>query len=188
VLAAIAHATAQQAVHQALGQQAHHTRVAVEGAAADHAAGAEVQVQHRREAQVHAAGAQLGGQHMAGGRGGIGGGERVLHPLFTQHPHRRQVGETVGAEALHAATFVVHADQQVGPQLLGRRGEFGQLAAAFEIAREQDQPASERVAQAPGIGLGQRGAGDVEHHGGVQGHGVGSRWGAWVSTTTKDEA
>jgi hypothetical protein len=45
----------------------------------------------------------------------------VLHPGFAQHPHRRQVGEAVGAEALHAAAFVVDADQQVVRSALAPR-------------------------------------------------------------------
>jgi hypothetical protein len=38
--------------------------IAVEGAVADDAAGAPVEVEHRREGQIDAAGAQLGGQHV----------------------------------------------------------------------------------------------------------------------------
>ena len=41
-------------------------RIAVEGAVADHAAAAVVEVEHRREAEVDAAGAQLGAEHVAG--------------------------------------------------------------------------------------------------------------------------
>jgi hypothetical protein len=68
MLAAVGHAGLQQAVHQALGQQRHHARVAVEGAVADHARRA-----HGRDRapgvklKVHAAGAQLAAQHEAAG-------------------------------------------------------------------------------------------------------------------------
>ena len=66
------HAGLQQAVHQALGEHRDDARVAVEGAVADHAAAAVVEVEHRREAEVDAAGAQLGAEHVAGGGGGLG--------------------------------------------------------------------------------------------------------------------
>jgi hypothetical protein len=105
---------------------------------------------------------------MAGGAGGVGGGERVLHPQLAQHLHGRQVGEAVGAKALHAPAFMVHADQQVGPRLLDLRRQLGELAPVFKVARKQDQPAGERVLQALAVGLGERGAGHVEHHGGVR--------------------
>ena len=157
------------------------TRVAVEGAVADDAAGAVVEVEHRREAEVDAAGAQFGAEHVAGGGGGVGGAQRVVHPQFAQGAHRRQVREAVGAEALHAAAFVVDADQHVGAHVLDGGGELGELAPVLPVAREQDQAAGERVLQAAAVGRRQRGAGDVEHDGGV-----GGCSGHVVSTTTKD--
>ena len=104
-----------------LRQQRDDARVAVEGAVADHAAAAVVEVEHRREAEVDAAGAQLGAEHVAGGGGGsiarmapVPRAAAVVHPHLAERAHRRQVREAVGAKALHAAAFVVDADQQVG--------------------------------------------------------------------------
>ena len=77
------------------------------------------------------------------------------------------MGEAVGAEALHAAAFVVDADQQVGPQRLDLGDELGQLAPVLPVAREQDQAAGERVREAAAVVGVERGAGDVEHDGGV---------------------
>ena len=197
VLAAMRHAGLQQAVHQALGEHRDDAGIAVERAVADHAAGTEIEIEHRREAEVDAAGAQLGGQHEAAGGGRVGGTQRVGHPLLAEHAHRRQVGETVGAKALHAAAFVVDADQQVWPQRLDLGGEFGELVTVQPVAREQDQPASERMPQTtPVVGV-QRQAFDVENHRGVwaarRGHrlrestGGGGSCGfhGQVSTTTK---
>ncbi len=138
-----------------------------------------VEVEHRREAEVDAAGAQLGAEHVAGGCGGIGGGQRILHPHLAKHAHRRQVREAVGAEALHAPAFVVDADEQVGPDRLDLRGELDEGAPVGPVAREQDHAAHQRMREAAAVVGVQRGAGDVEDDGAVT-HRV-SR----VSTTTK---
>ena len=197
VLAAMRHAGLQQAVHQALGEQRDDAGIAVERAVADHAAGTEIEIEHRREAEVDAAGAQLGGQHEAAGGGGIGGAQRVAHPLLAEHAHRRQVGEPIGAKALHAAAFVVDADQHVRADRLDLGGEFGELVAVLPVAPEQNQPAGQRMPQAATVGGVQRQAVDVEHDRGVwaarRGHrlrestGGGGSCGfhGQVSTTTK---
>ncbi|KAI1697461.1 hypothetical protein Ddc_19680 [Ditylenchus destructor] len=108
VLAATAHAGQREALHQALRQQADHARIRMEAARADHRAARlpglvlMVQVQHRRESEIDAAGAQLQRQHQAGRGGRLHGAHRVLHPQLAERAHRRQRGEAVGAEALHA--------------------------------------------------------------------------------------
>jgi hypothetical protein len=114
VLAAIAHAHLQHAVHRALGQQCHHARVAVKAAVADDAAAAVVEIEHRRKAEVDARGAQLGGKHLARRRCGLGGAHGVAHPQLAQRTHRRQAREAVGAKPLHATAFMIDADQQIG--------------------------------------------------------------------------
>ncbi len=156
VLAAVGHAGAQQTVHQALGQHRDDARIAVEGAVADHAAAAEIEIEHRRETQVDAAGAQLGAEHMADCGCRIGGIECVDHPALAEHAHRRQVREAVAAEALHPATLVVDAHQHVRPLGLDLCDELGELAPVLPVAREQDQPAGQRVAQATPVIGGQR--------------------------------
>ena len=172
VLAAVAHAGFEQAVHQALGERGDDARVAMEGAVADHAAAAVVEVEHRREAEVDAAGAQLAREHMAGGGGGLEGAHRagarsaaaVVHPHLAEHAHRRQLGEAVAAEALHPAAFVIDAHQHVGPQRLDLGDQLGQLPPVAPVAGEQDHPAGERMLQAAAV-IGLEGeAGDVEHH------------------------
>ena len=161
----------------------------MEGAVADHAAGAVVEVEHRREAEVDAAGAQLGGEDVAGRARGLEGAHgagaaaagAVVHPHLAEHAHRRQRGEAVAAEALDATAFVVDADEQVGADRLHLGDQLGQLDAVAPVAREQDDAARERMGEAaPIVGVeGQ--AGDVEDDRGVvESHRAGS-----CSTTTK---
>jgi hypothetical protein len=109
-----------------------------------------------------------------------------IHSL-AQLAHGRQRCETVAAETLHATAFVVDADQQVVAQRLHGGGQFGQLPPVLPVAREQDQPAGQRVGQSAAVVGGQRRAGDVEDHRGMFGHGA-LGVGSLVSTTTKDAA
>ena len=170
VLAAVVHSGLQQAVHDAARQHRDDARIAVEGAVADHAAAAVVEVEHRREAQVDAAGAQLGGEHVAGRPrrferahgAGAGTAVAVVHPHLAEDAHRRQRREAVAAEALDAAALVVDADEQVGADRLHLGDQLGQLEAVAPVAREQDDPAGERMGETAAI-VGVEGeAGDVE--------------------------
>ena len=161
----------------------------MEGAVADDAAAAVVEVEHRREAEVDAAGAQLGAEHVAGGArrlegahgAGAAAGVAVVHPHLAERAHRRQRREAVAAKALDAAAFVVDADEQVGADRLDLGGELGELAAVAPVAREQDEAAGQRMGEAAPI-VGVEGeAGDVEDDRGViDVHRAGS-----CSTTTK---
>ena len=205
MFAAIGHTALQQAMHQALGQQGHYARVPGEGAVADDGAAGSaglprasqtrprgrmraaicgdfmlvIQVEHRREAQVHPTGAQLGTQYIAPRGGGIGSvqGAGVLfrrgggHPHLAQCAHGRQVGKSVRLEPLHAAALMVHADQQPGPDLLDVTAQGCQLGTVLPVACKQDQPADQRMLQAPAVCLAQRGAGNVDDEGRVEGHG-----------------
>ncbi len=183
MLAAVGHAALQQAVHQALGQQAHHARVPRKGAVTNDAALAKVQVQHRREAEVHTAGAQLGAQHKAAGRGRIGGfhgasalaGLAVLQPQLAQGAHGRQVGEAIGLEALHAAAFMVHANQQVAPYFFNLTAQLGELGAVLPVAAKQNDAAHQRVLQTFAVDFGQTQTSDVDDEGGMGRHGLSFR-------------
>jgi hypothetical protein len=105
-------------------------------------------------------------QHVARRRGRVGGAQRaaaghglgalaVIHPHLAQRAHGRQVGEAIGAKTLHAAAFVVHADQQVIAHGLDAAGELQQLCAVFPVAGEQDHAAGQRVGQAAAVGGGE---------------------------------
>jgi hypothetical protein len=104
----------------------------------------------------------------------------VLHPELAECAHRGQVGEAVRAETLHPAALMVHANQQVRPQLLYLGTQMGQLLPALPVAAEQDHSTGERMAQAPAVVGGEREARDVEDEGGVFVHSL-----VFFSTTTK---
>jgi hypothetical protein len=80
------------------------------------------------------------------------------------------VGEAIGLETLHAAAFVVDADQHVGPHLLDVGAERGELGAILPVAGEQDQAASQRVFEAQAVGRREAGAGDIEDDRGMLVH------------------
>ena len=157
VLAAVGHAGQQQAVHQALGQQRDDARVAVEGAVADHAAAAVVEVEHRREAEVDAAGAQLGAEHVAGGGGGIGGGQRrrCIHSSPSARIGGRWVKPSVRKRCTRPPSWSTQISRS-GAHRLDLGGQLGELAAVDPVAREQDQAAGQRVLQAAAVVGGQR--------------------------------
>ncbi|MNV99694.1 hypothetical protein D3C71_1950910 [compost metagenome] len=80
--------------------------------------------------------------------------------------------ETIGAKTLHAAAFVVHADQQIVAHGLDAAGELQQLCAVFPVAGEQDDTAGQRVGQAAAVIDAEGGASDVKDEGGLFGHRV----------------
>jgi hypothetical protein len=108
----------------------------------------------------------------------------VAHPQFAQRAHRRQVREAVGAKALHAAAFVVDANQQVGPDRLDLGVERGHLRAVLPVAGEMDHAAHQRIGQAPAVGVVQFGAA-TSMISGAWTAGGSMPWGSCFSTTTK---
>ena len=178
MLAAVGHARLQQTMRQALGQHRHHARVGMEGTVTDHTAATPVQVQHGCEGKIDAASPQLTGQHIARRCGRIGGrhgpaaraGFAVLHPQCAQGAHGWQLGETVGAKALHAAALVVHADEQVLAHGLDRAGELQQLRTVAPVAGEQDDAPGERVRKAPAVVCTELRARHVQQEGGMDRH------------------
>lgn len=179
-------------MNERAGKHRDDPRIAMEGAVANDAAAAVVEVEHRREAQVDAASAQLGAEHVTGSarclhrvhRAAAAAEMTVVHPKLAERAHRRQVGEAIGAKALHPAALVVDADEQVLADRLDFSGELGELLAVAPVAREQDDAPSERVLEAAAVFGVEREAGDVEDDRGVR---VAHR-GRALSTTTKVEA
>ena len=112
VFAGGGHACAGHAVDKGAGQFGDRQRIGVKAAVADHAAGAEIQVQHRRETDVDVVGAQFVRHQFAEQIGGMAGGFGIAAVVTAQRRHRRQAGE-LGAEALHPTALLVHGDQQV---------------------------------------------------------------------------
>ena len=171
MFAAIVHAADVQAVHQALGQEAHHTRVAPEGAVANHAAFAVIKVEHRGETQIDTTGAQLRPQDVTASGGGVGGahGARALACLFVIQPHLAerahgwQMREAVTLETLHATAFMVDANEQIRAQFFDRMAQARQLFAVLPVARKQNNATHQRVLEALAIGGGQGQTCDVDN-------------------------
>jgi hypothetical protein len=80
------------------------------------------------------------------------------------------VGKAVGPETLDAAAFMVDTDQQVFADVLDFQAQLAEFAPVFPVAAEQNDAAGERMFEAPAVGLGECGAGDVDDEGGVLGH------------------
>ena len=119
--------------------------IAVECAIADDGARAMVEIEHRREAEVDAVGAQLRGDGPAEARRLPGRRRDVAVPLLAQRAHRGDRRESL-PEPLHAPPFVVDGDQQVRrAHGANRGGKRSELRRRFEIAREQDHAAGERM-------------------------------------------
>ncbi|MNV14471.1 hypothetical protein D3C71_1051570 [compost metagenome] len=170
-------------MHEAFGQQRHHTRVTVKGTVADHTAFTPIEIENGGEREINPTGAQLRTQHVARRRGRIGGAQRaaarhglgalaIVHPHLAESAHGRQVGKAIGAKALHAAALMVHADQQIVTHGLDTAGQLQQLRAVFPVAGKQDHATGQRMGQAAAVGGGQLCACHVEDEGGVFGHRV----------------
>ena len=170
MLAAVGHARLQQAVHQALRQAGDGGRVAAKAAVANDAAGAPVQIQHRGKAQIHPASAQFSRQHVAAGQrclaGAFGAG---LRPQLAQHAHGGQVGEPIGAKALHAPAFVIDANEQVGPQRLDLGAQGRELGTVVPVAAKQNHAANQRMGQALAVDVRQRSARNINDQRGMAG-------------------
>ena len=165
VLAAVGHAGQQQTMRHAAGQHGNHARVVVEGPVADDGGTPPVQIQHRREGEVHPGGTQLLA-HAAAHLGGLTAGrQHVRVPALAQGAHGGDGREAL-AEALHTAALVVHRHQQRrradGMDLVGERA---QLLGRLVVAGKEDDAAHQRVAQALALGLGQAQAGHIDDDG-----------------------
>ena len=112
------------------------------------------------------------------GAGGVGGTHGttarsaffIVHPHLAQSPHGRQMGKTIGLEALHTAAFVVNTDQQVTPHFFDVAAQLGQLGAALPVAGKQDQPPHQRVLQALAVNAGQAQTCNVDDERRMLGH------------------
>ena len=165
VLAAVGHAGQQQAVRHTAGQHGNHTRVMVEGPVANDGGTPPVQIQHRREGEVHPGGTQLLAHAPAHLSGLAAGRQHVRIPALAQGAHGGDGREAL-AEALHTAALVVHRHQQRrranGMDLVGQRA---QLLGRLVVASKEDDTTHQRVAQAFALGLGQAQAGHVDDDG-----------------------
>lgn len=157
MLAGGGHPGGMHAANESTGKQRGTLRVALEGAATDHGAALVIEIQHRRETQVEAYRLHFGRHQPA----------TVLSQLFGigvvgDRAHRRQAHEAL-AQALHAPSFLVDGQQQVGTDGANGRTQFANLGRMLDVASEDDQPAHLGVAQDLAVLGGQPGTADVEH-------------------------
>jgi hypothetical protein len=164
MLAAIRHAGQRETVIETLCEHRHHARIAMERAIANHLRLTVVQIEHRRKTHVDTARPQFGGENVAHRRGDLGGMKNVRVPQRAELAHRRQHGEAIGAETLHAAAFVIDGDQQIVAYGADRIGQRNQLRAVLVVTSEQDHAAGHRMREAALVVVGQRFADHVEHH------------------------
>ncbi len=111
VLAHGRHASGTQPVVQRGGEVRRGIRIAVEGAIADDGAGPVIEVQHRRETEVHALRAKLCADGPAQARRLVRPGRHVAVPHLAQRAHRRNRREPF-AKTLDATAFVIDCDQE----------------------------------------------------------------------------
>ena len=169
MLPAIRHSREQQAVQQALRQQAHDARVAMKRPVADHGTGAVVKIEHRCKRQIDST------RHKICGEDETDRGRRarrnqcpvlcIAVPQRAEAAHRRQPHEAIASKSLHAAALMIDSDQKSGTDRANRFDQCAELCAALEVAREQDHAASPPVGDAATVAVGQRRRCDVEHHG-----------------------
>ncbi len=161
------HAAQVHAAHVGLGQLAGHARIGVERPRTNGRTAA-VQIDHRREAEIHTAGTQLAGHHPGMLLGQPHRIFRVAAMDRADPGQRRQPGKAVD-ETLHRAAFLVDRDQQVlAADLADRLGQRDQLVAAAVVAAEQDHAGHARRAQPRMLVLGHARAGQADHqHGAV---------------------
>jgi len=159
------HAFGVQSVDKGSREMRRGVGVAMECAVADDAAGAVIEIEHRRKREVHAMGAQLARDGRSDPTGLGGGGGDVAVPRLAQRAHRRNRRKPF-AEALHASALVVHTDQEPRfAQRANRRRQRAELRRRREIAREQDDAAGRWMREARAIGGREFQAFDAEHHG-----------------------
>ena len=157
-------ACASQAAPERACEMRHRVRIAMESAIADDRAAGIVEIEHRGEAEIDSARRQFPGDARTDS---FGFGSRffsIAIPAFAERAHRRQRGESL-AKALHASALVIDTDQRRRvAQSANRRRQRHELARRGVVAREQDDSADRRVADALAVLGGEFEAFNVEHH------------------------
>src|SRR5712664_86552 len=164
VLADRRHARGRETLHDAGAERADRVGVEVQRTVADGRAGAVIEVEHRREAEIDAVRGKLGGDDEGGAARRLARRVAVAVPELAELPHRRNRRETF-AKSLYSPAFVVDADRQRRlAQALDVLGERAQLLRILVIARKQDHGADRRMPQALAFVVGHGAALDIEHH------------------------
>src|SRR5262245_24050959 len=127
MLAYSAHARLLEAPDQCARKLRDRLRVGVKRTVADNAAGAIIDVQHRRERQIDAVCSQLRGQNVARVDRKLASTAGMDIPCSAQCPHWRNRREAL-AKPLYPPPFVVDSDQKGWiAQGMHTRGETGKL-------------------------------------------------------------
>ena len=139
--------------------------IAVERAIADHTADAVVEIDAGRETHINADRSQLRRHEPAALPGEMPTGLRVEIVFATDRAHRRQHREAL-AKALHPAAFMVDRDQRRRRSRRAYvRNEALDLLDAFEVAREENDAADQRMPQQLAILLRENHALQIDHEG-----------------------
>src|SRR6266513_5559141 len=139
-------------------------RESLHDAGAEGCAGAVIEIEHRREAEIDAVRGKLRGDDVGGAARRLARRAALAVPPPTELAHRRDRGEAV-AKPLYAPAFVIDADRQRRlAQPLDVLGERAQLIRILVIARKQDHGAHRRVPQALALVVGHGAPLDIEHH------------------------
>ena len=180
MFAAIGNAGLQQTMHEALCKQGDDAGVTVERTIADHLRPAPIQVQDWRKAEINAAGTKLGPENIAARSGGIGRPHRIFHPKLAKSPHRRQMGESIGAKSLDTSALVIHTNQQVRTNGFDIGAKRTDLIPTLPVSAKKDDPSGQGVRKPTSIGRIKVQPFNVQNHWGVLSH-----WLSFLSTTTK---
>ena len=78
--------------------------------------------------------------------------------------------EAIGFEALHAAAFMVNADQQIRAHAFDLAAQCSKLLAVLPVACKQNHATHQRVFEALAVCLGKGQSGNVNDERGVLGH------------------
>ena len=110
-------------------------RIAMQRPVADYRARAVIEIEHRREAEIHAVRAELPGDRAPDPRRLARGAGDIAIPELAQRAHRRYRAEA-RAKPLHAAAFVIDGDEQRGrAQRPDLGGQCLQLRRAIRSSR-----------------------------------------------------
>src|SRR5438045_3380556 len=108
----------------------------------------EINIQHRRKAEIDATARQLDCYHLTPS---LGLRERIVSidiVRLTERAHRRNTRKST-PETLHASAFMVDADQQRRrPQRADIARKFQQLRPGHVVARKKDRTADEWMEEA----------------------------------------
>src|SRR5487761_300791 len=141
------HTCTSHAENPSTSQLTHHLRCMMESPISDHAAYTVIQVQHRRETDIHPHCAQFSRHKPATAFGKPAAHIRVLIVKLPKQSRRRQQSEAI-TKALHAATFLIYRHQQWRyAQSVNALNQCSELIGVRVIASKENDTAHQRMIQ-----------------------------------------